>query len=304
MSPFGYARPRSLTEAHDLLESRPDGQVRVLVGGTDLIVGLQSGVIAPDLVLDIKHLDDLPAGVTHADGVTRISATTSLTRVIEDARVRELFPALVEAALVVGSVQIRNRATVTGNICNASPAADTAPALLAYDAVVVLSSRAGERRVPLTRFLLGPRRTDVRPGELVAAVELPDPPPGLGAAHGRLTRRRGVDLATLSLVCLVGARRTRFAFGAVAPTPFVVDDDSGVLADAHAGDDAREQVLREVTARARPITDVRAGADYRQAMLLVLSRRARRDALASRDARPGSDLGGPTPSDPPAEADA
>jgi carbon-monoxide dehydrogenase medium subunit len=284
MSPYAYARPRSLAEAFDLLDATPGpADVRMIVGGTDLIVGLQSGRIAPRLVMDLKHLDDLPARISHAPGRTTVSAVTSLSELIADDGVGARFPALVEAARTVGSVQIRNRASLTGNICNASPAADTAPALLAYDAVLVLSSRAGERRVPVADFLLGPRRTDLRPGEIVTALELPEPEGHPGATFARLTRRRGVDLATLSLCCLVGPTRTRFAFGAVAPTPFVVDDDSGVLADAEADDGARERVLREVTARARPISDLRAGADYRQAMLLVLSRRALRDALALRD---------------------
>jgi CO/xanthine dehydrogenase FAD-binding subunit len=216
-----------------------------------------------------------------------ISAVTSLSDVIADARIGAVFPALVEAARTVGSVQIRNRASLTGNICNASPAADTAPALLAYDAVVVISSRAGERRVPVADFMLGPRRTDLRPGEIVTALELPTPHGPLGAKFARLTRRRGVDLATLSLCCAVASRRTRFAFGAVAPRPFVVDDDSGVLADPTADRQERERLLREMTARARPITDLRAGADYRQAMLLVHSRRALEAAISLRDAAAG-----------------
>jgi CO/xanthine dehydrogenase FAD-binding subunit len=285
MSTYAYARPGTLGEAYDLLDEGP-GDVRMIVGGTDLIVGLQRGHITPRLVMDLKHIGELGGGITHAPGRVTISAVTSMSEIIADERVGALFPALVEAAKTVGSIQIRNRASLTGNICNASPAADTAPALLAYDAVAVLSSRAGERRTPVGDFLLGPRRTDVRPGEIVTALELPEPTGRSGATIARLTRRRGVDLATLSLCCVVGTTRARFAFGAVAPTPFLVDDDSGVLADVHADADDRERLLREVTARARPISDLRAGADYRQAMLLVLSRRALRDAIALRDNQP------------------
>jgi carbon-monoxide dehydrogenase medium subunit len=274
MRPFSYARPASLHETYDLLDSAGAGEVRPIVGGTDLIVGLQNGRIRPQFVVDLKHLADLPAGIQQADGHLRISAPTSLTEIIADERVRTWFPALVEAASTVGSVQIRNRASLTGNICNASPAFDTGPALLVHDAVIVLSSRDGDRRLRVADFVLGPRRTDLRPGEVATAVELPVPETPLRASFARLTRRRGVDLATLSLCCGVGERRTRFAFGAVAPRPFVVDDDSGVLADPAATPEAREEVLRAMTAQAAPITDVRAGADYRQAMLLVLSRRA------------------------------
>jgi CO/xanthine dehydrogenase FAD-binding subunit len=144
----------------------------------------------------------------------------------------------------------------------------------------VLSGREGERRVPVADFVLGPRRTDLRPGELATAVELPVPERPVRSRFQRLTRRRGVDLATLSLCCGVSGRRTRFAFGAVAPRPFLVDDDSGVLADPASSEAARDEVLRAMTAQAAPITDVRGSADYRQAMLLVLARRALTAALA------------------------
>lgn len=284
MRPFPYARPASLAEAYDVLDTAEPGDVRMIVGGTDLIVGLQSGRIAPRLVMDLKHLSDVRAGITHSADHVSVSAVTSLSQVIADERVGALFPALVEAARTVGSIQIRNRASLTGNICNASPAADTAPALLAYDAVAVISSRGGDRRVPVADFMLGPRQTDLRVGEIVTAVDLPVPAGPIGAKFARLTRRRGVDLATLSLCCLVGRHRTRFAFGAVAPAPFVVDDDTGVLANRSADEAQREAVLRAITGRARPITDLRAGATYRQAMLLVLSRRALQAALILRDA--------------------
>jgi carbon-monoxide dehydrogenase medium subunit len=280
VSSFAYARPTSLAETYDLLDSAPSADVRPIVGGTDLIVGLQHGTIRPRLVVDLKHLADLPAGVEHTGGLVRITAPTPLTDVIADPRVRTLFPALVQAAGTVGSVQIRNRASLTGNICNASPAYDTAPALLVYDAVIVLCGREGERRVPVVDFVLGPRRTDLRPGEIATAVELPVPDRPMRTRFARLTRRRGVDLATVSLCCGVGARRTRFAFGAVAPRPFLVDDDSGVLADPSSPESARDEVLRAMIATATPITDVRGGADYRRAMLLVLARRALAAALA------------------------
>jgi CO/xanthine dehydrogenase FAD-binding subunit len=283
MRPFRYARPTSLAEAFDVLGSVDPGDARPIVGGTDLIVGLQNGRITPSVVVDLKHLADLPARIEETDGWLTISAVTTLSEVIADPRVRRWFPALVEAAQTVGSVQIRNRASLTGNICNASPAYDTGPALLAYDARIVLSGPAGTRRMPVADFVHGPRRTDLRAGEIATAVELPVPEPPLGASFARLTRRRGVDLATLSLCCAVGPRRTRFAYGAVAPRPFVVDDDSGALADPSTPDADRDELLRGMTAQASPITDVRGGADYRQAMLLVLSRRALATALERRD---------------------
>ena len=173
-----------------------------------------------------------------------------------------------------GSVQIRNRASLTGNICNASPAADTAPR--AARATTPCRARQQGGASDASRWptsCSGPRRTDLRPGEIVTALELPEPEGHPGATFARLTRRRGVDLATLSLCCLVGPTRTRFAFGAVAPRRSSSTTTAGCSPTPARAPGPRARAAR-VTARARPISDLRAGADYRQAMLLVLSRRA------------------------------
>ncbi len=189
----------------------------------------------------------------------------------------------MQAARTVGSVQIRNRATLTGNICNASPAADTAPALLAYGAAVVLISSRGSRVVLLDEFLLGPRSTTLLSGEIAAAVEIPVPAGRTGSQFARLTRRRGVDLATISLCCTVGAQVTRFGYGAVAPKPFVLTDETGVLADPDASLEARTRLLDEFVAQAAPISDLRGSREYRRAMLLTVSQRALHAAIAQRD---------------------
>jgi carbon-monoxide dehydrogenase medium subunit len=280
---FRYARPRQLSEAFDLLDDY-GREASLLAGGTDLLVALRNGRAAPRMIVDLKRISGLEPGITEREGRVRISAPTRLTDIIADRRIQEHFPALVEAASTVGSVQIRNRATLTGNICNASPAADTAPALLAYEAGVVLISGRGSRLVPLQEFLLGPRRTDLGAGEIAAAVELPRPSARTGSRFARLTRRRGVDLATVSLCCAAGPRATRFAYGAVGPRPFVLTDDSGVLADPGSDPGARLELLRGFVSQATPISDVRGGRHYRQAMLLVLSQRALHAAIARRDA--------------------
>ncbi len=269
-----YARPGTLDETFSLLRREPDA--RLLSGGTDLLVGLRKGTIRPPLVIDLKRVAELRPGIDEADGMVRISATTVLTEIVADERVRAHFPALVEAALVVGSIQIRNRATLAGNMCNASPAADTAPPLLVYGAVLELRGASGTRRIPLSEFFVGPGRTVLAPDELVTAVELPLADEPVGAAFGRMTRRRGVDLATVNLCCSVSADGvTKFAYGAVGPRPFLVADESGALADeARASTEEGEEVLRQLAAHASPISNVRASREYREAMLLVLSRRA------------------------------
>ena len=270
---FDYARPTSLQEVLSLLGDEPEA--RLLCGGTDLLVGLRKGTLRPPLVVDLKRVAELPPEIAETAGMLRVGATAPLTRLIADERVRTHFPALVEAALVVGSIQIRNRATLAGNLCNASPAADTAPPLLVYDALVEMAGPQGRRRVPVGEFFVGPGRTALGPAEVVTAVEMPLPDRPLGAAFGRMTRRRGVDLATVNLCCsMTSAGVTRFAYGAVGPRPFLVADESGTLADAAADPARQDEILRRLTGQAAPITNVRASAEYRQAMLEVLSRRA------------------------------
>jgi CO/xanthine dehydrogenase FAD-binding subunit len=281
MRSFAYEQPRCVSAAFDLLDAY-GRDASLLAGGTDLVVGLRKGRISPRVVVDLKRLHDLGPGIEEAGGRFSIMALTTLREIIADARIRKRLPSLVEAACTVGSVQIRNRATLAGNICNASPAADTAPALLAYHSEVLLLSRHGSRRLPLQDFLLGPRRTDLRPGEMAAAVEIPVPEAATGSGFARLTRRRGVDLATVSICCTVSANITTFAFGAVGPKPFAMTDDSGVLADPGADPAFRKALLQAFVARATPISDIRGSRGYRQAMLLAISERALQTAIERR----------------------
>jgi CO/xanthine dehydrogenase FAD-binding subunit len=278
VQPFRYIRPRSLADAFAALADA-GRDAEALAGGTDLLVRLRLGHIHPSVVVDLKGLDALRADViedvTEEGPVLRIGASAVITDLIADLRVCQHFPALVDAGRVVGSVQIRNRATLAGNICNASPAADTAPALLAYGAAVNLIGASGARRIPLAGFFIGPGRTVLTPGELVASIDLPIPSRPAGAAFGRVTRRRGVDLATINLCCLVtGSGTTRFAYGAVGPRPFLVEDESGTLSNPAASPGERNAALARLNAHASPISDVRADRDYREAMLQVVSRRA------------------------------
>jgi carbon-monoxide dehydrogenase medium subunit len=271
---FDYARPATVSEAVDLL-ARHRGAARVLAGGTDLVVGLRQYTLTPRLVVDVKGLDDLRPEVTGTGDAVVVGATAVMADLVRSPLVRRHFPDLVEAMDAVGSIQIRNRATLAGNICHASPAADTVPPMLVHDAQVHVSGPTGDRRLALRDVILGPGRTALELGEIVTAVELGIPRQPTGAAFARMTRRRGVDLATVNVSCSVGADGvTRFAYGAVAPRPFLVADDTGTLADPGAGEDQKASVLEELIADASPITDVRASREYRVAMLRVLSRRA------------------------------
>jgi carbon-monoxide dehydrogenase medium subunit len=267
---FDYHAPGSLAEACEWL-ARDDAVA--LAGGTDLLVAIRNRAIRPKVVVDLKSVAEIGDGVAAMGNVLRIGGRVVMSRMVDDEQVNHHFPALATAASVVGSVQIRNRATLAGNLCNASPAADTAPALLAYSATVNISGTGGSRTTPLHEFFLGPGKTTLDRSEVVTSVDLPIPRAPMGSAFARVTRRRGVDLATVNLACAVESSGVvRFGFGAVAPTP--------VPARSTIDDLSRDDGWSRLLAGTSPISDVRAGADYRRAMLNVHSRRALAAAVA------------------------
>jgi CO/xanthine dehydrogenase FAD-binding subunit len=283
MRAFAYQRPATIGQAVALLESH-GADARVLAGGTDLIIRLRDGSLRPSVVVDVKRIPELQAGISVADGLARISAATVMTDVAAHPIMRRQFPALVEAAEVVGSVQIRNRATLVGNVCNASPAADTVPPLLVYEAVLVVAGPGGERRVALDDFLVSSGRTTLEAGELVTAVEMPLPSGGMGATHVRRTRRRGHDLASVTLCCAVDAAGvTRIAYGSMGPRPYLALDESGRLADETVADAEKAAIFERIFEAASPSPrSMRASPEYRSAMLRVLGWRALRVAVARR----------------------
>jgi CO/xanthine dehydrogenase FAD-binding subunit len=267
VTPFEYFRPESLDELLTLLSAHAP-HARLLAGGTDLMVRARKGLDDRLVVVDVKRVAALRADVTRVGNAIRIGARAVITDIVDDASIRRHFPALVEAALMVGSIQIRNRATLAGNLCNASPAADTAPALLAYSAVVNVIGRDGPRSLPLNDFFTGPGRSILRQGEVVMSVDLPLPAEPTGGAFERLTRRHGVDLAIVNLCCVIRESGTaRFAFGAVGPRPILVEC-------------RRDTPVEQIVSRATPRSDLRGGADYRTAMLPILARRALTKATA------------------------
>jgi carbon-monoxide dehydrogenase medium subunit len=275
MRPFGYERPSSLAEAVALLADH-GARARVLAGGTDLIIRLRDGSIRPDVVVDVKRIAELDDGIREVGDRLVIGARTVMTDIAADPRIRGRFAALADAAAVVGSAQIRNRATLAGNVCNASPAADTLPSLLVYGAVIVAAGPTGVRRIPVNGLLVRSGVTTLAPDELVTAIELPLPAAPEGSVHVRRTRRRGHDLASVTLACAVGRDGvTRIAYGSLGPRPLLVTDATGVLADVTASPEARGRRLDVLFADARPSQrSMRASPDYRLAMLRVLGLRA------------------------------
>ncbi len=263
MRTFTYTRPETLQEAVSLLYEHGT-DARVLCGGTDLIIRLRDRSLTPSVVVDVKRIPEFAPSITRADGILRISGGTTMTDLFADPMLRSTFSALADAATIIGSVQIRNRATLVGNQCNASPAADTAPTLLVYGASLIVAGFESERRVALDDFFVRSGVTTLQPTELVTAIEIPIPTARTASAFARRTRRRGHDLAAVTMAVSIDERgATRMAFGSVGPRPWVFSADSG------------EPPLEEWFARAAPSpTSMRASPDYRLAMLRVLASRA------------------------------
>jgi carbon-monoxide dehydrogenase medium subunit len=285
MRAFAWEQPTAIADAVELLEAHGE-RARLLAGGTDLLIRLRDRSLEPDVVIDLKRIRELDDGIREADGRLIIGARTVMTDIAADPRIRRDYTALAEGAAVVGSVQIRNRATLAGNICNASPAADTAPALLVFDATVVVTGPDGERRIPIDEWFVRSGVTTLRAGELVRAIELPLPAGPRGSTHMRRTRRRGHDLASVTVAASVDAGGvTRLAFGSVGPRPLLRVDDFPVLSDSMAPDPGKDAVLESMVADASPSpTSMRATPYYRLAMLRVLARRAVIAAVARRSA--------------------
>jgi carbon-monoxide dehydrogenase medium subunit len=278
MLPFTYHRPKDLGEVF-ALTAAIGSDYRLLAGGTDLTVGLRHGSIRVGHVIDVKRVPELSGEIVVDGNDVVVPATVTMTTLLAHPFIAKTYPALIEAASTVGSHQIRNRATLAGNICNASPAADTVPVLALHDASVRIAGPDGTRSVLVADFIQGNRKIDLAAGEVVAAVTLPVPKEPVGTAFDRITRRRGVDLATVNLCCAVHAGgRLRFAIGAASPRPLVVDDPDGRVSAAR--DEAeRTAAIAELLSVAKPITDVRATAQYRMGMLAVLAERTRARAL-------------------------
>lgn len=273
-----YLRPSTIAEAVRAL-SAANGAARPLAGGTDIIVDVREGRRAVDLLVDIKAIPELLELDYQPSRGLRMGAAVPCYRLAEDPDLRRAYPGLVDAASLIGGVQIQSRATVGGNLCTSSPAADTAPALIALGATCVLAGPAGERRVPVERFFVGPRRNVLGDGELLIAIELPPPAPGAGSAYLRFIPRNEMDIAVVGVgvwlrldgEVIVDAR---VGLGAVAPTPLLV----GAAAEALVGQLATRERFEAAAAAARsaaaPITDMRGSERQRRHLAAVLTRRA------------------------------
>lgn len=274
MRPFTYHRPKSVEEACAILAGDP--LAYPLAGGTDLLVHMKWRQKRPTAVVNLKTIPGLSEIEAGHDRI-RIGALVNLNRVIAHPIIRAECPALPYTARFMGSPAIRNLATVGGNVCNASPAADLPPVLLALDAAVVIACAARRRRLPLQEFFRGPGETALLPGEILTEMEYPRRP-GWTVRYERLDVRRAMDIAIAGAALAVRMEdghcgEVRIALGAVAPTPIRVPEAEAALCGRELAADAIEEAAELAMAAVRPISDIRASAEYRRDMVGMLVRR-------------------------------
>jgi CO/xanthine dehydrogenase FAD-binding subunit len=280
---FSYLIPKNLKEACIMLAEH-ENKARILAGGTDILIKMQNRIVQPEYIIgisNIPHTDYIH--LEHQQLV--IGANAKLAAVGQDLHIQRYFPALAYAASVTATVQIRNMGTVIGNICNASPAADTATPLLVYDAKVVIMHSEGERILPLYEFFRGPGVTALESGEIVKELILPLTSHRSGSNYQKLSARSKVDISAvgISAFLLVDENETviqaRIAIGAVAPVPKRIHRAEKSLEGKGLTEVSVEQAAQISMDEATPITDTRATALYRKKMVDVLTRRALNNSM-------------------------
>ena len=277
MTDIDFQAPASLQDALALLGQ--GGQTRPLAGGTDLMVQMRSGRLQPQRILDLKRIPGL-IGIQAGPAGFVIGAATPCAQIGEHAGLAAAWPGVVEAARLIGSTQVQGRASLGGNLCNASPAADSVPALIAAGAVLRVAGPAGERELAAENLQLGPGRHALAPGEVLVAIALPARAPRSGDAYLRLIPRTEMDIAVAGAgvwLALDADRRVsqaRVALGAVAPTALRVDAAAQALIGTRLEDEALARLAAAASAACRPIDDKRGTAAYRIRVAGVLARRA------------------------------
>ena len=278
MKDFQYVAPGRVEEAVALRAEHGD-RSRLLAGGTDLIVQLREGQVEADVVIDVKRIDEMVDYSFAADGALTLGAAVPCYRLYADERIIQNFSALTDAAKIIGGWQIQGRASVGGNLCNSSPAADTIPALFVESATCIIAGSRGRREVPVTEFCTAPGHNVLASDELLVALRLPAPAESSASRYVRFIPRNEMDIA----VCGAGARveldgdrvrSARIALGAVAPTPLLAEEAADSLRGQPADEDRFRRAGELARKIARPISDLRGPAEYRVHLVGVLVHRA------------------------------
>lgn len=283
MQDMRYEAPKTLAAAVDLL-ANASGQARVLAGGTDLLIQMRGGRADPALIVDVKHIPEMTS-ITNEGGSYRFGAAVPCMVLVEDKAFGKVWPGVVDGANLIGSIQVRGRATVGGNLCNASPAADTVPALIAAGATAVVVGPKGKREVPIEEIATGPGKTSLAKGELVASFVLPKRPPRSGDAYLRFIPRTEMDIAVVGCGVALAlddsgtCTAARVSLGAVAARPLLVEDAGKALIGTKVDDAALAKLEAAARAACKPIDDKRGTVEFRIDVAGTLAVRTAKIAL-------------------------
>jgi len=277
--PFDFYQPATLAEASRLLKDNGPGG-RFLAGGTDLVIAMKEKGLLPKYIVDLKRVPGLAGIRENGDGSLSIGALTTMYAIETSPVIQKKYPFLAQSAAEVGSIQIRNRATVGGNMANATPSADVAPSLIALNAAAKISGVGGERTVPLEDFFRGPGQNAMAADEILIEITIPRTGPQLVGEYVKFSPRDMMDLAYVGVAVAysIDSDKTcsgvRIVLGAVAPTPIRATRSEALLEGRVLTEELAKQVGNEAARESKPISDVRSSADYRRAMVAVMTKRA------------------------------
>jgi carbon-monoxide dehydrogenase medium subunit len=280
---FDYIKPKGLLDASQFLANHA-GEARPFMGGTDVFVRMRDGFWKEKYIIDVKGLDGTDDIYFDPEGGLTLGAAVNMNRVIASPEIQEHFPVLAEACRTVASYQLRTRATIAGNICNASPAGDTIGACLVLAGSLLVYGPGGMRQEPLNTFFLGPGKTVLGPGDIVTAIRFPIPPAGTHARYIKLGRNALGDLAIVGVTALgypdpiaPSGFRFRIALASVAPVPLLATQAEAILVEKPVNQATIQEAAQAAMDACQPIDDVRGSARYRKLMVRNLTRKALTD---------------------------
>ena len=281
MGPFEYLEPQTLKRTLSSFNNYGN-KAKVIAGGTDLVPLLKDKTLRPEYLISIGRIADLDYIRMDKNGI-RIGALTTICSIDQSPQIKAHCGILCQAASQMASMAIRNVATLAGNLCNASPAADMAPALLALSATVKLVSVTGERVVPLEEYFIGPGSTVLKPNELMTEIQMPTPAPKTGGAYIKYTTGGGEELALVGVAALITmtdgtCTDVKIALGAVAPTPIRAPKTEKLLIGKKIDDNLIKKAARTASDESSPINDIRGSAEYRREMIKIIARDAIKQA--------------------------
>lgn len=280
-----YSRPSSIDEALSAINNSNDSALKILAGGTDLIIQMRAGLQSPEHLLDIKQIPEATAITIGADHI-RIGAAVSFAQLCDNSKLRQQYPGVIEGLELVGSTQVQSRATLGGNLCNASPAADSVPALIAANAECLVIGPNGQRQVAVSDICLGPGKTSLKSNEFILEFILPIPAPSSADAYLRFTPRNEMDIAVVGVATNLTldqagvCTQARVVIGAIAPTVLIADEIANVLIGQKLDEAVIKKAGQIASQLGSPISDKRGTTEFRHQIAGVLTRRTIKIAMA------------------------